>query len=169
MKLRRANSVEAPKLVDILVEQHAHSRYADVCKIDEQIARKLLAAAIHRHGGKNEGATFVMVAVDDGDEPVAFIFGSLVRIYMIGDRLAASDNFLIGRKGVSGMVLNQLFSAYVSWALDNPKVAEIGGSWSTAIEGSEGFSGILERRGFTKLGEVWSILTHGVREKGIAA
>lgn len=165
MDIRTANSVEAPQLVEILVERHKESRYADVCGVDKVVARKILAHAIHRHGGTNEGATFVNVAIDDEGRVAAFIFGSLARIYIVGDRLAACDNLLIGRKDVSASVLNRLFGAYVEWAAANPKVAEVGGSYSTAIENAEGWSGVFARRGFEKIGETWVLDADASRDR----
>lgn len=170
MLLRRAQSIEAPELVNIIVERHADSRYAGVCGVDEVVARKILAHAIHRHGGTNEGATFVEVAVDEDTGRVeAFVFGSLGRVYGFGDKLVASDDLLIGRGHVSPFILDRLFARYVNWAIQNPKVVEVGGSWNTSINGSERFAAVFERRGFTKIGETWSVMTGEANSKGVAA
>lgn len=170
MLLRRAQSVEAPELVKIIVERHADSRYAGVCGVDEVIARKILAHAIHRHGGTNEGAAFVEVAVDeDSGQIEAFVLGSLGRVYGFGDKLASSDDMLIGRAHVSPFVLDRLFARYVNWAIANPKVIEIGATWNTSIGGSERFGAVFERRGFTKIGETWSVMPGEAHSKGAAA
>lgn len=170
MIYRRAQSVEAPQLVDIIVDRHKDSRYAGVCGVDAVIARKILAHAIHRHGGDKEGASFVEVAADEeSGEVQAFVFGSLNRIYGFGDKLCASDNLLLAREGVSGFVLDRLFARYVDWALGIPAVVEIGGSWNTTFEGSERFGRVFARRGFTKIGEIWSLVPGEALSKGAAA
>jgi hypothetical protein len=170
MIYRRAQSVEAPQLVDIIVDRHKDSRYADVCGVDALLARKILAHAIHRHGGDKEGATFVEVAADEETGQVeAFIFASLNRIYGFGDKLCASDNLLLARKDVSGFVLDRLLSRYVNWALGIPAVVEIGGSWNTTIEGSERFGRVFARRGFAKIGEIWTLMPGEAQSKGAVA
>ena len=170
MILRRAQSIEAPELVKIIVERHADSRYASLCGVDEVVARKIMAHAIHRHGGTNEGASFVEVAVDEATGQVdAFILGSLSRVYGFGDKLASSDDLLIGRKHVSPFVLDRLFARYMNWAMSNPKVVEIGGTWNLSIEGAERFGAVFERRGFTKIGEIWSVVPSEESSKGVAA
>jgi hypothetical protein len=158
MKMRAARFTDAPELAKILAERQADSRYAGAVEVDEPYARKLVAAAIGRHGGQNEGACFVMVAADKDDRAQAFIFGQLVRVYAVGNKLAASDVFLIGRKGVSGFQLDRLFDAYVKWAEANPKVYEIGASHANTIAGSERFKAVFQRRGFTKVGEVFTLI-----------
>lgn len=162
MLLRAANSVEAPRLVEILVEGHARSRYADHCQIDEPLARKILAHAIHKHGGTTDGASFVNVAEDSDGIVQAFIFGSLGRIYGVGDKLCSCDNYLIGTPDVNPFVLDGLFKNYVDWARDNPKVIEVGGSWANTIPGSDRFAIAMQRRGFFKIGETFALSTQGV-------
>ncbi len=170
MIYRRAQSVEAPQLVDMIVERHKQSRYADVCGVDALVARKILAHAIHRHGGDKEGASFVEVAADENTGEVqAFIFASLNRVYGFGDKLCAGDNLLLGQEGVSAFVLDRLFARYVNWALGIPAVVEIGGSWNTTFEGSERFGRVFERKGFRKIGEIWTLMPGEAQSKGEVA
>lgn len=156
MKLRPARFTDAPELAKILAERQKDSRYAGVVEVDQPYARKLIASAIGRHGGTNEGSTFVMVAVDADDQPQAFILGALSRVYQVGNRLAACDQYLVGRSSVSAFVLDQLLDAYIAWAADIPKVYEIGASFANTIPQAERFRAAFERRGFTKVGEVYS-------------
>ena len=169
MKLRPARFTDAPMLAQILAERQADSRYAGVVEVDEPYARKLIAAAIGRHGGTTEGATFVMVAADENDVPRAFVLGALSRIYGVGNKLGASDTYLVGRKDVSAFVLDQLFDAYFAWADANPRVYEIGGSWSNAIPGSRRFAASFRRRGMEKIVEVWSVTRLDAQQEDLAA
>jgi hypothetical protein len=155
LRLRPALSVEAPKLVEILVSRHADSRYAGKAEIDEPYARKILAHAIHRHGGTTEGASFVMVAEDEDGEIAAFVFAMLDRLYIVGQVLGARDVFLVGRRGIDPFVLHRLFDAYVEWASANPRVFEIGASWSDVIAGGDSFGAAYLRRGFTPCGATY--------------
>lgn len=168
MRLRAANSSEAFPLVDILLDRHVDTIYAGHVEIDEPLARKIIAHAIHRHGGTNEGATFVMVAVDDDDAPQAFVMGSLVRVYGIGKMLEAVDNYLVGRRDVPAPVLDRLFGEYVSWAIANPKVHEVQASYTDVIPGSDRFDMAYRRKGFVPCGAIFRRLPHAEAEEKAA-
>ena len=107
-----------------------------------------LPAGVQRHGGTNDGAGFVMVAEDGTGAVVAFVAGVLGRVYSIGDMLSAQDGFLLGRKDASPRALLALFREYIAWASANPKVYEIGASWSDAISGSDNFEAVYLAEGF---------------------
>jgi hypothetical protein len=169
MNLRAARFADAPELAKILAERQEDSRYAGEVEVDQPYARKMLAGAIGRHGGTTEGGCFVMVAVDADDCPQAFVLGSLERVYGVGNKLAASPNYQVGRKGVSAFVLDRLFDAYVAWADANPRVYEIGASWSNALPGSERFAAAFKRRGFEKIVEVYSVTRPTTQQQDIAA
>lgn len=145
---RPARMTDVFSLVDILDVRQADSRYADNVEVDKPYARKMLAGLIQRNGGTNEGGTFVHVAVKDG-KVTAFVAASLSRIYGIGVYLGACDHFLIGYADCPPSVLDRLLDAYIEWASNNPKVVEIGASWSDAIPGSERFDLIYPRKGFS--------------------
>lgn len=155
MDYRPARAIDAPALVDILVERHPDTRYAGAVGIDEPVARKLFAAAVQRHGGAHDGATFLMVA-EDRKGIAGFMLASLSRVYMVGDMLASCDHYLIGRKDCPPRVLTRLFDAYFEWAEGNPKVYEVGASWADTIPGGEGFADFFERRGFSLIGQTFS-------------
>ena len=52
MNLRAARFADAPELAKILAERQEDSRYAGVVEVDQAYARKLIANAIGRHGGR---------------------------------------------------------------------------------------------------------------------
>lgn len=146
--IRPGKSTDAFALADLLIERHPDTRYAGKVDIVPEVARKMFAAAAQRHGGTNDGATFLMVHTDTHDIIDAFILGGLQRVYGIGDMLAACDIYLIGRKNCDPRAMRELISSYVAWAEDNPKVHEIGLSWSDTIPGNEAIMEYYMRSGF---------------------
>ena len=154
MRIRAANSVDAPALVAILVDAQARSRFAGLVGVDEPFARKLLAHSIHRHGGTTEGASFVEVAESKG-RIEAFIFGHLSRVYLIGDKLCAQDGFLVGYKDTDPRALPLLLDDYIAWASGNPRVFEINASFTDALPGAERFDAVYLRKGFTRCGAIY--------------
>lgn len=165
--IRPAKSSDAFALTDLLLARHQDTRYAGAVGIDAAIARKTFAYAAQRHGGTHDGAMFL--AVDEDAKRIrAFVMGSLSRVYLVGDKLASSDQFLLGRKGCPERVLVRLFDAYVEWAASNPNVYEIGASWADTIPGSKGFAKLYARRGFTLIGETYSRVEHR-EERRLAA
>lgn len=148
MKIRPARSVDAPAIAALLAARVVDTCYAGVDEVDVPFARKMFAYAAQRHGNTNEGGMFLMVAEDESGDVAAFCMGSLGRVYGVGKRLCATDNYLLGRAGCPPRVLVNLFDAYVQWASTNPRVIEIGASWSDAIPGSQAMEHVFERRGF---------------------
>ena len=143
-------------LVAILVGQYRQSKYAaSPAEVDEPYARKLLAALIGRHGGLHDGAGFVAVSEHDG-VVTGFIAGSLTRVYEVGTHLAANDLFLVTGSGARAADAARLFDAYVAWAAGNPKVLEIRASWTDAVTGADKIERLYRRKGFTRVGAIWS-------------
>jgi hypothetical protein len=155
MNIRPARSFDALAIVDIMCARLPDSRYAHVAEIDVQLARRIFAQAAQRHGGTNDGAMFLMVAVDETDAVEAFILGSIGRLYGICKELVASDDLLLGREDCNPRALVPLFRSYIAWAEANPRVIEIGASWSDTIPGNEGITALFERSGFALCGKVY--------------
>lgn len=147
--IRPARSTDAFALLDIVKERYPETRYAGKVGIDEALARKIFAHAAQRNGGTNDGAMFLDVAVDGDDRPTAFMLGTLSRIYLFGDRLAASDLMLLGLADCSPRALNRLLDRYLVWAFGNPRVFEVALSWADSIPGNEAIIAAYKRRGFT--------------------
>lgn len=148
MNIRPARSVDAPAIAALLAARVVDTCYAGIDEVDVPFARKMFAYAAQRHGNTNEGGMFLMVAEDTAGEIAAFCMGSLGRVYGVGKRLVACDNYLLGRKDCPAIVLRNLFELYVGWASGNPRVAEIGASWSDALPGSDKWTPIFKRMGF---------------------
>lgn len=156
--IRPAKSSDAFAIVAIIEDRYPETRYAGKVAIDARLARQIMAQAVQRHGGTTEGSTFLMVS-ENGEEVIeAFVLGGLQRVYMIGDKLAASDYFLMGKKGCDPRAMQRLIDAYLEWAGSNPRVYEIGLSWSDAIPGTDAMNAVFERRGFELCGTTYRLL-----------
>ncbi len=155
--IRAGKAVDAPVLAELVSAACAVSRYAGAVNVDMAIARKLFAQAAMKHGFSHEGGMFLMVNETDDGEIDMFILGALSRIYVVGDMLAASDQFLIARPGSkpNPRAMMVLVDAYLAWADSNPKVHEIGLSWSDTLPGSDRMASLFARRGFQRCGETW--------------
>lgn len=147
MNIRPARSVDAPAIAALLAARVPDTCYADRDEVDVPYARKMFAYAAQRHGNTNEGGMFLMVAEDEHGV-AAFCMASLGRVYGVGKKLCATDNYLLGRKGCPARVLISLFEMYVGWASTNPRVIEVGASWSDALPGSDKWTPIFKRMGF---------------------
>ncbi len=150
--IRPARHMDAFAMVDILVERQKDSRYAGIVDVDQPYARKMLSAMIQRHGGTNDGATFVKVSDNDDGLVDAFVTGSLDRVYGVGSRLCATSGYLIGRKSCSTRVLLELLDGFIGWAASNPKVFEIVTNYSDALPDSAHFQSYFTRHGFLECG-----------------
>ena len=168
MNIRPARMIDTPALADILAERQKDSRYYGVDEVDLPYAKKLIGAGIQRHGHTTDGGCFVMVAEDEDGAVMGFVYGMLSRVYHVGHKLAATDVFLIGRKDCPALALTHLFDAYLDWARANPRVVEIGASWSDVIPGSDGFASIYIRKGFRHCGSTYR-LDNSVQIEGEAA
>lgn len=153
--IRPAKFFDTVRIVDLMHEMHENSRYRDVDEIDDRYTHKLVSQCIQRHGFTNDGGALVMVAVRD-QRVEGFMIGILDRVYHIGKKLAANDLFLYCSPKAHPTDFRKLFDAYVSWAMNNPKVAEIKASWTDAVPGAERIEGVYEARGFRYCGGIWT-------------
>jgi len=155
MSLRPARMIDTPRLVELLIESHAGSRYAGVVDVDAAYARKLIAQFIQRSPGSHDGGTMVAVVEDEG-KIVGFVAGILDRVYHIGTKLAANDVFLVTTKGAPARAARQLMAAYITWAQGVPDCAELRMSWTDALPSGERIHKAYERMGFRHCGGIYT-------------
>jgi hypothetical protein len=153
--IRAATMSDLPRLYDLLLEMQSKSKYAGVVDVDEATAKSLLLNMVRKHGGTNNGSSCFFV-IEAFGKIEGFIIGMLDRVYHIGNRLMANDIYLYCTKNAPKMGWSKLIDAYVSWALSNPKVHEIKGSWQDAL-GSNGeiMDKAMQRKGFRRCGMIW--------------
>lgn len=166
--IRPARAIDTPRIVELLVEQHAQSRLADVTEVDEVYARRMTAQMIQRHGGSHDGATVVFVVEVDG-QIEGVVIGALDRVYEIGVHLAAWDKFLVCTDKAPARAFLMLLKAFWRWADENPKVVEIGGSWSDIVATGERMDGVFTHEGFTRCGAIYRRTRQCSAEQRIAA
>lgn len=129
--------------------------------VNTKALEQLLLGCVAGQNGKGLAATFLDVAERDG-KIVAFLAGSCSRVYNIGEELVTSDLFLINEGGHAADTL-ALVDSYIAWAKSQPKVIEIGLSWSDAAGGA-GIAAVFKRKGFKKVGEQWELRLDGGAE-----
>lgn len=150
--IRPARFMDAPAIERLIRDQHALTKYALRCAIDDRALTHTVMGLI---GSMNQPTgTHVAVSVENG-QVTGFVAGQLSRTYAVLDRYSASDVFLINH-GRTGAAL-QLLDSYIEWARANPKVIEIGLSWTDAIEDSDRLAAIYARKGFIKVGEQFAL------------
>lgn len=163
--IRPAKFVDAPALMGLLRGLYARSKYAGRVEICEKALENTVLGLI---GGMNQpgpSGTHVSVSEEDG-KVVGFIAGALSRVYGIGDKLGASDVFLVNEGRATGAV--GLIDAYIAWASANPKVIEIGLSWADTLPDASRVAAIYERKGFYLAGELY-VLPLDAKPQEIAA
>lgn len=154
--IRLATHSDLPRLFELVMLMYAASEYPgrDI-GVSEPAAKALLRDCVARNGRTNDGGVLLNVVEKDG-EVEGFMLALIQRIYLIGNRLEAQDAFLFVTDKASRGSGGRLFRAYLKWALANPKVADIAGSW-TDVAGVDGekMNRMFRRLGLRKRGEIW--------------
>jgi GNAT superfamily N-acetyltransferase len=151
--LRTAKPNDTGRIVDLLAETHARSRYADL-PFDRRFTYGLVQQAIQRNMGTNDGGCLVVVDVVD-QKVEGFIIGTLSRVYLILDALSAKDLFLIASDKAGPLAARKLMGAYAEWASRNPKVYEIELTHTDVTPESARIGEIYERMGFEPFGHAY--------------
>jgi hypothetical protein len=154
--IRDATFSDIPAMAKLLKQSHERSKYAGRCGVSDKALEQLLTGLVAGQKQNGPGASFAQVATDQG-KVVALMLGALNRVYNIGDKLCASDLFLVNT-GKTGHAF-KLMDNYIAWARSNPKVIEIGLSWSDSIPNSRGVTNIYKRMGGHFVGEQYAIDT----------
>lgn len=152
--IRPAKFIDTMRIVELMHEMHARSRYRDIDKVNDKVAHRLMAQCVQRHGHVHAGGTQVMVAVRDM-KVEGFMVGMLDNLYNIGHKLMAQDLFLYCSDKADPLDFMRLLRHYVKWAGQNPKVVEIKLSWTDAVEGAEKLDAIYGSLGFRKCGGIY--------------
>lgn len=162
--IRPARFQDAAAIEALIRRQHERSHYAGRVGIADKALENLvmgLIAGMNQHGPHG---THVVVNEEDG-KVVGFFAGVLQRIYNIGDRLGACDQYLVNEGRVTASL--QMVDSYVEWAKANPKVLEIGLTWTDAMPDGERAAKLYERKGFRRNGESF-VLALDIPERAAA-
>ncbi len=137
-------------------EMYEKSIYRDDCEFDEKEAKALLMRCIQRHGGRQDGSTFVFVA-DRAGIAEGFIIAVLSRLYGIGTKLAAADTHFFVSKRAHARDAFKLIEAYRAWATENSKVIEITLCATDAVGEFRRTEKLYRRMGFEQFGVILSM------------
>lgn len=155
MSIRKAKFGDIPSITVLMREMYERSIYRDDCDFDEKETKALLMRCIQRHGGVQDGSTFVFVAVRS--EMVAgFIIASLSRLYGISNKLSASDSHFYSTKLAHPRDAFKLIIAYEAWAEGNDQVIEINLCATDAVGDFRRTEKLYRRLGFEPFGVILS-------------
>ena len=164
--VRKAKFGDIQRLAALMREMYQRSIYRDDCEFDEKAAKSLLMRCIQRHGGRQDGSTFVFVAERAGVVE-GFIIAALSRLYGIGTKLLAADTHFNVSKRAHGRDAFKLIAAYEAWAAENEQVIEID-LWATNAVGDFRRTEKLYRRmGFQPFGVVLSKRVNTTETKNV--
>ena len=151
--IRPAKFGDIPRLAELMEIMYQRSIYRDDCGFDEKEAKALLVRCIQRHGGRQDGSTFVTVA-ERNDVVQGFIIAALSRLYGIGTKLAAADTHFYVDTGAHPRDAFKMLNAYVAWAKENDQVIEINLCATNAVGDFERTEKLYKRLGFAPFGVV---------------
>jgi hypothetical protein len=152
--IRPATFTDIPAMTELLRSAHKRSKYAGRTGLNEKAMEQLFVAMVAAQNQNGPQASFCVVA-EKGEKVTGFMCGALNRIYNVGEKLGASDLFLIN-DGRNSRDTLAMIDAYIEWAQRNPKVIEIGLSWSDAVH-EGGIAEVYKRKGFSLIGEQYSL------------
>lgn len=156
MVIRPATFADIGAIVALLQDGHRRSHYASSdMMIDEREAKRLLVQAIQRHGSKNLGGTWVVVAETDG-RITGVLVGTLARLFGICDRLMASDLFWLTSEDADPRDAQRLMRSMVEWARLAPDCLEVKCGTQMTIRADPLEAGrVLERLGLKPYGNIY--------------
>ncbi len=124
MSVRNANFSDIPDLVEIMLDGHKRSRYADTTTFDDIEVKQLLVRCIQRHGQYNYMGSLVLVSESDGIVK-GFIVGILDQVYPGLKELRVTDLLFIFASGADPRDAREMLLRLIRWGHRNPKAIEI--------------------------------------------
>ena len=154
--IRDAKFQDIPDVVDFLKSSYLRTHYAEhgVAGIDIKEAKRLLVASVQRHGHKTGGGCWVQVAETDG-VITGLLLGTLARVYVIGDKLMATDLFWVTSPMADPRDAGNLVRAFIEWARSCPHVVEVRCGTTSIIGSPEDGGAILKRLGLEDYGRIY--------------
>lgn len=156
-KIRTAKFADIPGIVSILLDAHRRSEFANLCEVNTAHLRSMLAAALNRMNAdaktdrKAAGSVFLAVAEDNGKVD-ALIWGELMPLYLIGDKLEATDLFWLALEEADPYTAPRLLRAFHRWV---PEGAFIRQGATDAIGDSGRTAKMYERAGMKQGGVIY--------------
>ena len=166
MSVRAAKFVDIPRIVEIMAEGHARSRFAS-CTPDVIEAKQLLVRCIQRHGHTNYLGSMVLVSERDGVVQ-GFVVAILDAVYPCLKELRVTDLFFIFGDKASPRDAMQMVKQLIAWGRDNPKCVETFLSVNDAIGDWRRIGKIYERAGLEKCGAMYRLEFSRIEQEAAA-
>ena len=156
--IRDAKYSDIPGIVEFLKGSYLRTHYAESGEvgIDIKEAKRLLVQSIQRHGNSNGGGCWVQVAETDGIV-TGLLLGTLARVYVIGDKLMATDVFWVTSPMADPRDAGNLMRTFIKWAFSCPHVIEARCGTTSIIGDPEEGGTILKRIGFNDYGRIYRL------------
>ena len=151
--IRAAKFGDIPRLTELMREMYERSIYCEDAQVAEKEPKAMLMRSIQRHGGQQDGSTFVFVAVRD-EVVQGFLIAALSRSYAILDKLGAADTHFYVAKGAHPRDAFKMIIAFKIWATENKQVIEINLCATDAVGEFERTEKLYKRLGFVPFGVV---------------
>jgi hypothetical protein len=154
--IRAANFADIPGIVMFLQSAYSRSHYATegVVNIDVRETKRLLVQSIQRHSHKTGGGCWVLVSETDG-VLTGLLLGTLARVYVIGDKLMATDLFWATSPMADPRDAGNMMRSFIQWAKSCPDVVEFKCGTTAIIGSPEEGGSILKRLGFEEYGRIY--------------
>lgn len=153
--IRAAKASDTMRVISLMQEAHAKSRYADKGEVHREAAKMLLARAVHFYGRTHDGGTLYLVSETDG-EVRGFFLAVIGRVYVVGTMLEAQDVHAYMSETADKRDYLRMLNAFDAWVDGNPMVIDATLSNSDFIEGAgDQLARIYEKRGYVRTNAVF--------------
>lgn len=154
--IRPATFTDIPAIVRLLDQAYLGTHYSKtgLAQIDVAETKRLLLSSIQRHGQKHGGACWVCVS-DSGASIDGLILGTLARVYVIGNKLMASDVFWLTNEHADPRDAVALMRGMVEWAKPNDEVVEIRCGTTAIMNDPDKAGRLLQQIGFKPYGNIY--------------
>lgn len=154
--IRRAQATDIHEIVDFLQRGYAKTHYAleGLARIDETFTKQLLVKSVVQHGMLSENGTWFEV-VEDKDGICGLMLATLARVYVIGDRLMATDVLFLVDERAQISDAPELIDHMVAWAYRSPACIEVRCGTTNIISGHQRAGRMLEKLGLTLYGNIY--------------
>lgn len=152
--IRVATRDDIAAIVDLMHVAYARSRFVGIGEIDRPLAEKLWAQLILRHAGRSAGSSCALVSISGG-KVTGFFAAVLSRIYSVGTKLNATDQFFYVGDDGDPHDWSLLVDGYTLWAESCPDVAQIRLTNNDAFSDPDLVAKLYARKGFVPCGGIY--------------
>lgn len=154
--IRQANCTDIPRIVALMAEGHARSKYAGSGEVDRTYAKQMLARMFMLHGGRSCEGTWCMVSEVDGVVE-GYHLGAQQRIGLVGSKFEATDVQVYLSEKAGPFDFIAMTESFLTWAEGQPRIITIRPGLHDFIltgEQVKRLAGVYERYGFRQVGVI---------------